>query len=123
MRQILSLILTCAIVGCGDDDSPTGPGEELVGTWVGVSTTADFDEIASVLWTFRPDGASTYSVEFEGETVSFEETWAVVDGKLVTVTIVGGESRQSVYEFTVRGDRLTLINIETETVEVYERRS
>jgi hypothetical protein len=112
MRQII-VILTCAIVGCGDD-SPTGPGEELVGTWVGVSTI-----FANTLWTFRADGTFTLSLEF---------VYAYLRGhmgdcrwQVDLVADIAGLFTQDTLEFTVMGDRLTIVQYGT--VEIYERRS
>ena len=119
MRQLLAVVACAFVFGCSDDNSPTGPGEDLVGTWAGVSTTDPDpdDAFASLLITFRADGTLTISYKIESISISSEGTWEIVGGKL----ILGVTTIFSTVEFTVRGDRLTIID-EDGTVEIYERR-
>jgi hypothetical protein len=60
MRPTVLLLAAVLCLSCGDsDDSPTGPGEELVGTWVWVSTTDDPEDLFSgVSITLRADGTT-----------------------------------------------------------------
>ena len=120
MRQLLAVVACAFVFGCSDDNSPTGPGEDLVGTWAGVSTTDTDDAVvaafASLLITFRADGTLTISIKIESISISSEGTWEIVGGKLIL-----GVTTISTVEFTVRGDRLTIID-EDGTVEIYERR-
>jgi hypothetical protein len=51
----------------------------------------------------------------------FEGTWEIVDGKLILVADIAGLFTQDTLEFTVMGDRLTIVQYGT--VEIYERRS
>ena len=122
MRPTVLLLAAVLCLSCGD--SPTGPGEELVGTWVGVSTTDDPEDLfAGLSITLRADGTTALSLVVEGITISFEGTWEIVGGKLLLVVTIGGESTQSTYEFTIRGDRLTLVDEQDGVVEIYERQS
>ena len=124
MRPMLSAVLLATLVGCGDDDSPTAPGDELVGTWISVSTTdADQSDFSGVLMTIRADGTLTQSFTVEGITVTVEGTWEIVGGKLISVFTGGGETEQFTESYTLRGDRLTLVDDEDGTVEIWERRS
>ena len=124
MRPMLSAVILATLVGCGDDDSPTAPGDELVGTWISVSTTdADQSDFSGVLMTIRADGTLTQSFTVEGITVTVEGTWEIVGGKLISVFTGGGETEQFTESYTLRGDRLTLVDDEDGTVEIWERRS
>ena len=116
MRSTISLLTALICLSCGgdSDDNPMGPGEELVGTWNGVSTTAsmDADLFRSQSIVFRADGTATESVVAFGRTVSHEATWDIVGGKLLMGPFT--------IKFTLNGNRLTLVH-ELGPVSVYER--
>ena len=113
------------IGGCGDDDSPTAsnPGDELVGTWVGVSST-EFEEEAfrNATVVVRRDGTMSLSLEVEeGLSIAIEGEWEIVGGKLIVISTVAGETETTSESYTIRGNRLTLVDDESGTVEVWER--
>ena len=103
------------------DDSPTGPGDDLVGTWVLVSATDS--ENVDVVWVLRADGIFRQSIEVEGIEIAVTGSWEIVGDKLVTVfDAVGGEVRTASEEYTLRGNRLTLVDDIDGSVEIWERR-
>ena len=61
MKLLAPVLVALLFIGCGDDDSPTAPGDELVGTWVGVSGTefeseAEEEAFRNATWVLRRDG-------------------------------------------------------------------
>ena len=117
------------IGGCGDDDSPTAsnPGDELVGTWVGVSSTefeseAEEEAFRNATVVVRRDGTTSLSLEVEeGLSIAIEGEWEIVGGKLIVISTVAGETETTSESYTIRGNRLTLVDDESGTVEVWER--
>jgi hypothetical protein len=65
MKRLALLLVLASIVACSDDDSPTAaPGDDLVGTWRGVSSTnPDFDAdfAQSTVIVYRSDGSRSTS--------------------------------------------------------------
>ena len=51
-------------------------------------------------------------------TISVDGTWEIVGGKLVSVFTTGGQFSEA---YTIRGDRLTLVDDATGTVEIWQR--
>ena len=125
MKRLALLLALASLVACSDDDSPTAaPGDDLVGTWRGVSSTdPDFDaDLAqSIVVVYRSDGTLTVTVNILGLNVSVDGTWEIVGDKLITVGTLAGMGGSESY--TVRGDRLTLVDDETGYVEGWERQS
>ena len=72
---------------------------------------------------YRSDGTLTVTVNILGLNVSVDGTWEIVGDKLITVATLAGASLGGSESYTVRGDRLTLVDDETGYVEVWERRS
>ncbi len=102
MRWLLPLCLFAAIIGCGDD-TPTGPGNELVGTWVGVSSSdPDVSEefMQATTMVIRADGTYTISVEI-GNVDSVEATLEIAGGKLIIATTMGGETITSSGDYMI----------------------
>lgn len=58
-----------------------------------------------------------------GLNVSVDGTWEIVGDKLITLATLAGETLDGSESYTVRGDRLTLVDDETGYVEVWERQS
>ena len=58
MKLLAPVLIALLFIGCGDDDSPTAPGDELVGTWVFVSGTGFESEAEgeAFAWVVRRDG-------------------------------------------------------------------
>ena len=84
MKFLLAPLLLLAMTSCSDDDSPTAPGADLVGTWIGVSTTDNATPgIEGGMWVVRADGTFTQSFEVEGVTISVEWTWEIVGANWV----------------------------------------
>lgn len=75
------------------------------------------------MWVVRADGTFTQSFEVEGVTISVEGTWEIVGGKLVSVITAAGQSEQFSEAYTIRGDRLTLVDDANGTVEIWQRQS
>jgi hypothetical protein len=122
--RYLALVLVGLLVACSDDDNPTSsaPGSELVGTWVGISTTDPTEEpFAGVIWVIRADGTGRQSLSIQGLEISVEMTWESVAGKLVSAVSIGGETQVISEAYTVRDDRLTLVDDTNGTVEIWER--
>ena len=117
--QTLALLSFVLLLAC--DDSPTGPGDELVGTWVLVSATGS-EGIGSIL-VLRANGTFRLSFEVEGIEISLTGSWEIVGDKLIAVfDPVGGEVRTTSEEYTLRGNRLTLVDNISGSVEIWERR-
>ena len=121
----LSFVLTgFLLVGClgaSGCDSPTAPGEELVGTWILISTT-ETDAPIGIRMVLRKDGTFKQSLSVEGITLSVTGTWEIVGDKLITVfDPVGGEVQSFSEEYTVRDGRLTLVDDKDGSVEIWER--
>ena len=127
MKRLALLLALASLVACSDDDSPTAaPGDDLVGTWRGVSSTdpeVDTDLAQSIVVVYRSDGTLAVTVNILGLNVSVDGTWEIVGDKLITVATLAGESLGGSESYTVRGDRLTLVDDETGYVEVWERQS
>ena len=69
MKLFAPVLAALLFIGCGDDDSPTAsnPDDELVGTWVGVSSTeseseADEEAFRTATLVVRRDGTMGRSV-------------------------------------------------------------
>ena len=114
----VATIFSILLLSC--DRSPTSPGDELVGTWVLVSAT-DSGGIGTVM-VLRADGTFRQSFEVEGLELAVTGSWEIVDDKLVTVFGVGGEIETFSEGYTIRGNRLTLVDDEDGSVEIWERR-
>ena len=115
----IAIISSVFLLSCGD--SPTAPGDDLVGTWVMVKS-ADRNLVEAVM-VFRADGTFRVSMEVEGFG-SMEETglWEIVADK-IALTFNGflAGNRNMSQGYTLRGDRLTFL-YEDGSVEVWERR-
>ena len=128
MKLLAPVLAALLFIGCGDDDSPTAsnPGDELVGTWVGVSSTeseseADEEAFRAATVVVRRDGTMSLSLEVEGFSIAIEGVWEIVEGKLIVILTVAGETVTTSESYTIRGNRLTLVDDENDTVEVWER--
>jgi len=125
MKRIVLLLALASVVACSDDDSPTAPGDDLIGTWRGVSTTdpESSEEIqrASTL-VIRDDGTYRVSVDVVGVSISIEGTWEIVGVKLIIVASAGGVTESTSNEYTIRGNRMTLVD-DNGSVEVWERQT
>ena len=116
----IAIISSVFLLSC--DDSPTAPGDDLVGTWVMVKAAYGNTGVGAIL-VLRADRTFSLSAEVEGFG-SIEETgsWEIVAGEIVLVfTINGLPMRSQQQGYTLRGDRLTVLN-EDGSVEVWERR-
>ena len=120
MKYLTVAILSSVfLLAC--DDSPTAPGDELVGTWILVSAT-DSEGVGAV-WVLRADGTFRQSIEVEGIEIAVTGSWELVGDKLVTVfDEIVGEVRTFSEGYTLRGDRLTLVDDADGSVEIWERR-
>lgn len=117
MKYLAVAVVPILLLSC--DSSPTSPGDELVGTWVLVSAT-DSDGIVMVL---RADGTFRQSFEVEGLEIAFTGSWEIVGDKLVTIfDAIAGEVQTFSEGYTIRGNRLTLVDDEDGSVEIWERR-
>lgn len=115
----IAILSSIFLLSC--DNSPTAPGDELVGTWVLVSATGS-DAVGTV-WVLRADGTFRQSIEVEGIEIAVTGSWELVNDKLVTVfDAIGGEVRTASEGYTLRGDRLTLVDDDDGSVEIWERR-
>ena len=92
MKLFTPVLAALLFIGCGDDDSPTAsnPGDELVGTWVGVSSTefeseAEEEAFRNTTVVVRRDGTMSLSREVEGLSIAIERTWEIVGGKLIVI--------------------------------------
>ena len=128
MKLLAPVLAALLFIGCGDDDSPTAsnPGDELVGTWVGVSSTgfeseAEEEAFRTATLVVRRDGTFSLSLEVEGLSIAIEGGWDIVGGKLITIWTLAGETETISESYTIRGNRLTLVDDENDTVEVWER--
>ena len=128
MKLLAPVLAALLFIGCGDDDSPTAsnPDDELVGTWVGVSSTeseseADEEAFRAATVVVRRDGTMSLSLTFEGISIAIEGVWEIVEGKLIVILTVAGETVTTSESYTIRGNRLTLVDDENDTVEVWER--
>ena len=70
MKLLTPIISTLLFMGCGDDDKPTAPSHELVGTWSIVSTDIGDALLEPVLQFFRDaglqgDALAAATAEFE----------------------------------------------------------
>jgi len=123
----LPILLFVFLVACGDNANPAAaPGDELTGTWVLVSGTepglTETIEQTTTTTHYRADGTLHQTIVMQGLEASIEGTWSVVGGKLVTIWAAGGETYTISEAYTVRGDHLTLVNDEDQSVEIWERR-
>ena len=128
MKLLAPVLVVLLFIGCGDDDSPTAsnPGDELVGTWVGVSSTeleseAEEEAFRNTTLVVRRDGTWSQSTEVEGVSIAIEGVWEIVGGKLIVILTVAGETVTASGSYTIRGNRLTVVDDENDTVEVWER--
>ena len=134
MKLLAPVLAALLFIGCGDDDSPTAPdddsptapGDELVGTWVGVSGTefeseAEEEAFRNTTMVVRRDGTWSQSLEVEGVSIVIEGGWDIVGGKLITILTLAGETLSSSGSYTIRGNRLTVVDDEDDTVIVWER--
>jgi len=123
MRLVLGLFVLLTVLGCSDDDkSPTSPGDDLVGTWIGISTTdPDSEDFAGTMMVLEGNGKFTVSQNFEGIGISVSGTWEIVGGKFVAVLTIGDESESISEAYTLRGNRLTFVDDEDGVVEIWER--
>ena len=127
MTRLLIALITAGVLGCGDDDkSPTAPTHELVGTWVGVSSTNPeiTDEAArNYMLVLRTDGTQSTKIAtgFADLTISLSGTWEIVGGKLVITIYAAGETVSTSDFYTIQGDRLTLVDDDDGLVEIWER--
>ena len=123
MKLLAPVLAALLFIGCGDDDSPTAPGDELVGTWVGVSSTDEAEEEAfrNATLVVRRDGTMSLSVEVAGLSIAIEGVWEIVEGKLISIVSFAGETETISESYTIRGNRLTLVDDESGTVEIWER--
>ena len=84
MKLLAPVLVALLFIGCGDDNSPTAPGDELVGTWVFVSGTgfeseADEEALRNATWVVRRDGTWSTSFEVEGGlSIVLEGVWEIV---------------------------------------------
>ena len=121
---ILMMGLLVSVVGCGRD-SPTGPGSDLVGTWIVISDSSDtfdlslfdakikFSESGSFVGTIKSKDGSV-GIEIEG-------TWSVVGDNLVLTTTIDGETDVNKGQYSINGRQLTIVYDNGGTVEVYRR--
>ena len=128
MKLLAPVLAVLLFIGCGDDDSPTAsnPGDELVGTWVGVSSTefeseAEEEAFRNATVVVRRDGTMSLSFEVAGLSIAIEGEWEIVGGKLIVISTVAGETETTSESYTIRDNRLTLVDDESGTVEVWER--
>ena len=128
MKLLAPVLAVLLFIGCGDDDSPTAsnPGDELVGTWVGVSSTefeseAGEEAFRKATVVVRRDGTMSLSLEVAGLSIAIEEEWEIVGGKLIVISTVAGETETTSDSYTIRGNRLTLVDDESGTVEIWEK--
>ena len=126
MKLLAPVLVALLFIGCGDGDSPTAPGDELVGTWVGVSGTefeseAEEEAFRNATLVVRRDGTYSISLEVEGFSIATEGGWDIVGGKLITTWTIAGETESDSESYAIRGNRLTLVDDEDDTVEVWER--
>ena len=130
MTRLLIGLITAGVLGCGDDDkspeSPTAPTHELVGTWVGVSSTDPevTDEAArNFTLVLRDDGTQSTDIAtgFGELTISLSGTWESVEGKLIISIYAAGETVTTSDSYTIEGDRLTLVDDDDGYVEIWER--
>jgi len=123
MNKLIVILFALVVSGCSDDDSPTAPGNDLIGSWEFVSSTnPEEEEFESSILEFRENGTATLTIEIQGVSISVPGTWEVVAGKLILLFEVGAGRTQSSSEFTVRNDRLTVVLDSDGTVETWERR-
>ena len=98
------------------------PGEELVGTWILISTT-ETDALIEMRMVIRKDGTFKQSLSTERRALSVTGTWEMIGDKLITAVFhpVGGEVSSE--EYTVRDGRLTLVDDEDKDgpVPIWER--
>ena len=104
----------------------TVPQLQATSSWVrgsGVSGTefeseAEEEAFRNTTWVVRRDGTFSQSLEVEGGlSIAIEGVWEIIGGKLITTweTLSASES------YTIRGNRLTLVDDEDDTIEVWER--
>ena len=75
-----------------------------------------------VLMVLREDGTFRQSLDVDGIEISFTGSWEVVGGKLVTVfDPIGGQVETFSERYTLRGNRLTLVDDRDGSVEIWER--
>ncbi len=127
MARLLLVLTIAGVLGCGDDDkSPTAPTHELVGTWVGVSSTnPEITDGAArnITLVLRADGTqnTNFATGFGELTISLSGTWEIVEGKLVIAIHAAGETITTSDSYTIQGDRLTLVDDDDGVVEIWER--
>ena len=130
MTRLLLVLTIAGVLGCGDDDkspkSPTEPTHELVGNWVGVSSTNPeiTDEAArSTTLVLRADGTQNTNIAtgFGELTISLSGTWEIVGEKLVISIYAAGETVTTSDSYTIEGDRLTLVDDDDGYLDIWER--
>ena len=97
-----------------------------MGTWVGVSSTeseseADEEAFRTATLVVRRDGTMSLSLTFEGLSIAIEGVWEIVEGKLIVIWTVAGETETTSSSYTIMGNRLTVVHDEDDTVDVWER--
>ena len=117
----IAIVSSVFFLSCGD--TPTAPGDDLVGTWVLVSE-ADPNVVGGAM-SFRADGTFRMSLEVKvssGSIEPFEFTgsWTIVGGQLLAVIdeaqyqgnrqeyIVQVDRQVDRQDYTIQGDRLTI---------------
>ena len=106
-------------VGCWKSLVPEGARKQVSTTDPDVSEV----EVRASTIALRADGTLTATLAVGDISVSINATWEIVGGKLITIYIVDGETQQYSEAYTLRDDRLTLVDDDDGTVEVWERQS
>ncbi len=136
MKVISCIVCLATILGCGgdkstdsDDDQSTdsvdehrvASGEEIVGTWVLVSTTDTRAQDMEAETTYFADGTLESTVEIDGEEHSFSGTWRF-SLNLLNVSLPSGENTATMSgRCYIKGDTLR-IEWGLGGVEVYQRK-
>ena len=61
------------------------------------------------------------SLKVEELSIAIEGVWEIVEGKLISIWTFAGETETASESYTIRGNRLTLVDDESGTVEIWER--
>lgn len=113
-RYYVYLTIAALWIGCGDDEMPTGPGDELVGTWKFIYSDVAEEQAAiaasETMRTFVCGGHFEQSISGEGRPLILTGTWSVTEGYLVS-TFTFGDTTVSVKEdYSIRSDTLILVD-------------
>jgi uncharacterized protein (TIGR03066 family) len=126
MKQVLGILmmgLVVSVVGCGGD-SPTGPGSDLVGTWINISDSADsFDlSLVDAMMEFSESGSLVATIRSKDGSleINIEGTWSIVGDNLVLTNKIDGETEVSKGQYSINGRQMTIV-YDNGTVEVYRR--